>query len=109
MKKLLFTLTKPEMTEVYNRYAAKVPEPLSTQFKDCLDKPPAVKAYMETHDQRTSATLFPTSLFFCFIFEMLHICYCDTCKFTSNSVVLVHASCECLHVQTRLSTHTGLC
>ncbi|XP_068701666.1 uncharacterized protein [Montipora foliosa] len=61
MKKLLFTLTKPEMTEVYNRYAAKVPEPLSAQFKDRLDKPSAVKAYMEKHEQRTSATLFPTS------------------------------------------------
>ena len=45
MKELLFTLSKPEMAEVYSRYSAKAPEPLSAQFNDYIDKQSAVKAY----------------------------------------------------------------
>ena len=47
MKQLLFTLTKPEMAEVYSRYSAKAPEPLSAQFNDRIDKQSAVTAYKE--------------------------------------------------------------
>ena len=43
MKQLLFTLTKPEMAEVYSRYSCKAPEPLTAQFNDRMDKQTAVK------------------------------------------------------------------
>ena len=60
MKQLLFTLTKPEMAEIYNRYSAKAPEPLSAQFDDRVDKESAVKAYKEKCGKRNKIQLFPT-------------------------------------------------
>ena len=60
MKQLLFTLTKPEMAEIYNRYFAKAPEPLSAQFDDHVDKESAVKAYKEKCGKRNKIQLFPT-------------------------------------------------
>lgn len=67
VKKLLFTLTKPEMTEVYNRYSTKAPEPLSAQFSDRKDKQSAVKAYKEKC-AKGSTQLFPTGNIFFLIF-----------------------------------------
>ena len=64
MKKLLFTLTKPEMAEVYSRYSAKAPEPLSAQFNDHVDKESVVKAYKEKCGKRKNIQLFPTGIFF---------------------------------------------
>ena len=63
MKQLLFTLTKPEMAEVYSRYSAKAPEPLSAQFSDRMDKESAVKAYKEKCGKRKNIQLFPTGIF----------------------------------------------
>ena len=63
LKQLLFTLTKPVMTEVYSRYSAKAPEPLSAQFNDRMDKQSAVKAYKEKCGKRTNIQLFPTGIF----------------------------------------------
>lgn len=63
MKQLLFTLTKPEMAEVYSRYSAKAPEPLTAQFTDRMDKQSAVKAYKEKCGKRTNVQLFPTGMF----------------------------------------------
>ena len=60
MKQLLFTLTKPEMAEVYSRYSAHAPEPLSAQFDDRVDKESAVKAYKEKCGKRNKIQLFPT-------------------------------------------------
>lgn len=60
MKQLLFTLTKPETAEIYNRYSAKAPEPLSAQFDDRVDKESAVKAYKEKYGKRNKIQLFPT-------------------------------------------------
>ena len=60
MKQLLFTLTKPEMAEVYSRYSAHAPEPLSAQFDDRVDKESAVKAYKEKCGKRNEIQLFPT-------------------------------------------------
>ena len=60
MKQLLFTLTKPEMAEIYNRYSAKAPEPLSAQFDDRVDKESAVEAYKEKYGKRNKIQLFPT-------------------------------------------------
>lgn len=63
MKQLLFTLTKPEMAEVYSRYSAKAPEPLSAQFNDRVDKQSAVKTYKEKCGKRNNIQLFPTGTF----------------------------------------------
>lgn len=62
IKKLLFTLTKAEMLEVFNRYCSKAPAPLSAQFEDRVDKQSAVKAYEENLKKRSTAPLFPTSM-----------------------------------------------
>ena len=62
IKKLLFSLTKAEMLEVYNRYSARAPAPLSAQFEDRVDKQTAVKAYQENLKKRSNAPLFPTSM-----------------------------------------------
>ena len=66
VKQLLFTLTKPEMTEVYNRYSKKAPKSLSAQFSDRMDKQSAVKAYKEKR-AKGSTQLFPTGKIFSFI------------------------------------------
>ena len=63
MKQLLFTLTKPEMAEVYSRYSAKAPEPLSAQFNDRIDKQSAVTAYKEKCGKIKNIQLFPTGIF----------------------------------------------
>ena len=62
IKQLLFTLTKPEMAEVYNRYSAKAPEPLSAQFNDRIDKQSAVKAYKEKCGKVRNTALFPSGI-----------------------------------------------
>ena len=54
----MFPLTKPEMVEVYSRYSAKAPEPLSAQFNDCIDKWSAVKAYTEKCGKMRTIRLF---------------------------------------------------
>ena len=51
------------MTEVFKRYSAKAPEPISTQFRDRVDKQSAVKGYQEKCEKRSSAPLFPTGMF----------------------------------------------
>ena len=63
MKQLLFTLTKPEMAEVYSRYSAKAPEPLSTQFNKRIDKQSAVNTYKEQCGKRSNTRLFPAGIF----------------------------------------------
>lgn len=55
------------MTEVYNRYSTKAPEPLSAQFSDRKDKQSAVKAYKEKC-AKGSTQLFPTGNIFFLIF-----------------------------------------
>ena len=60
MKQLLFTLTKPEMAEVYSRYSVKAPEPLSAQFNDRIDKQSAVTAYKEKCGKMRNIQLFVT-------------------------------------------------
>mgnify|MGYP006973421170 CR=1 FL=1 len=62
IKQLLFTLTKPEMAEVYSRYSAKAPEPLSAQFNDRIDKQSAVKAYNEKCGKVRNIPLFPSGI-----------------------------------------------
>ena len=47
IKHLLLTLPKPVMKEVLDRYPAKAPKPLNTQFVDRLGKEAAVKKYKE--------------------------------------------------------------
>ena len=51
------------MTEVFKRYSAKAPEPISAQFRDRVDKQSAVKGYQEKCEKRSSAPLFPTGMF----------------------------------------------
>ena len=62
IKQLLFTLTKPEMVEVYSRYSAKAPGPLSAQFNDRSDKQSAVKAYNEKCGKVRNIPLFPSGI-----------------------------------------------
>ena len=62
IKQLLFTLTKPEMAEVYSRYSAKAPESLSAQFNDRIDKQSAVKAYNEKCGKVRNILLFPSGI-----------------------------------------------
>ena len=38
IKKLLFNLSKQEMKEVFDRYSARTPEPLTTQFSSRIDR-----------------------------------------------------------------------
>ena len=63
IKQLLFTLTKPEMAEVYSRYSAKALEPLSAQFNDRIDKQSAVKAYNKKCGKVRNTPLFPSGIF----------------------------------------------
>ena len=58
IKQLLFTLTKPEMAEVYSRYSTKAPKPLSARFNDRIDKQSAVKAYKEKCGKMRNIQLF---------------------------------------------------
>lgn len=60
------------MTEVFQRYLAKASEPLSTQFSDRVDKQSAVKGYQDKCEKRSSAPLYPTSLF-SVLFEVLRV------------------------------------
>ena len=62
IKQLLFTLTKPEMAEVYSRYSAKALEPLSAQFNDRIDKQSAVKAYNKKCGKVRNIPLFPSGI-----------------------------------------------
>ena len=62
IKQLLFTLTKPEMAEVYSRYSAKAPEPLSAQFNDRIDKQSAVRAYNAKCGKVRNILLFPSGI-----------------------------------------------
>lgn len=59
IKKLLFNLSKQEMKEVFDRYSARTPEPLTAQFSGRIDKETAVKARKEKQGQGTSTQLFP--------------------------------------------------
>ena len=67
IKKLLFNLSKQEMKEVFDRYSARTPEPLTVQFSGRIDKETAVKARKEKQGQGISTQLFPAS--------MLHFSY----------------------------------
>ncbi|KAK2552961.1 hypothetical protein P5673_025663 [Acropora cervicornis] len=59
IKKLLFNLSKQEMKEVFDRYSARTPEPLTAQFSGHIDKETAVKARKEKQGQGISTQLFP--------------------------------------------------
>lgn len=59
IKKLLFNLSKQEMKEVFDRYSARTPEPLTAQFSGRIDKETAVKARKEKQGQGISTQLFP--------------------------------------------------
>ena len=48
------------MKEVFDRYSAKAPQPLNTEFADRLGKVAAVKAY-EERIQKQKTSLFPAS------------------------------------------------
>ena len=72
IKKLVFHLSKQEMSEVFDRYSARTPEPLTAQFSGRIDKESAVKAYEEKEGQRISTPLFPASMFH-YIFKPLPI------------------------------------
>lgn len=48
------------MKEVFDRYSAKAPQPLNTEFTDQLGKDAAVKAY-EERIQKQKTSLFPPS------------------------------------------------
>jgi len=61
MKSLLFTLPKAVMKEVFERFSAKAPKPLNTQFPDRTTKAVAVKNYQERAKKKNSTQLFPTS------------------------------------------------
>ena len=61
IKKLLFNLSKQEMKEVFDRYSARTPEPLTAQFSGRVDKETAVKTH-EKQGQRISTQLFPASM-----------------------------------------------
>ena len=50
------------MAEVYSRYSAKAPEPLSAQFNDRIDKQSAVKAYNEKCGKGRNIPLFPSGI-----------------------------------------------
>ena len=62
IKKLLFNLSKQEMKEVFDRYSARTPEPLTAQFSGRVDKETAVKTHEEKQGQRISTQLFPASM-----------------------------------------------
>ena len=62
IKKLLFNLSKQEMKEVFDRYSAWTPEPLTAQFSGHVDKETAVKTHEEKQGQRISTQLFPASM-----------------------------------------------
>ena len=61
MKKILFTLPKSEMKEVFHKYSTKAPAPLNNQFPDRLKKDVAVTDYKERTQQRQKTPLFPPS------------------------------------------------
>ena len=63
MKRLLFTLPISDMKEVNDKYSAKVPKPLNTQFPERATKEDAVTSYMERSKTKKKATLFPSSKF----------------------------------------------
>ena len=65
MKSLLFTLPKAVMKEVFERFSAKAPKPLNTQFPDRTTKAVAVKNYQEIAKKKNSTQLFPTSMYIC--------------------------------------------
>lgn len=65
MKKLLYTLPKTAMKKVFQRYAAKVPEPLNTQFIDRVNKKTAVQKHEERATKKNSASLFPSGTLSC--------------------------------------------
>ena len=62
IKKLLFNLSKQEMKEVFDRYSARTPEPLTAQFSGRVDKETSVKTHEEKQGQRISTQLFPASM-----------------------------------------------
>ena len=53
------------MVEVYSRYSAKAPEPLSAQFNDCIVKQSAVKEYTEKCGKMRTIRLFFQQVSFC--------------------------------------------
>ena len=50
------------MAEVYSRYSAKAPEPLSAQFNDRIDKQSEWKAYKEKCGKVRNTALFPSGI-----------------------------------------------
>ncbi|CAH3154184.1 unnamed protein product [Porites lobata] len=52
------------MKEVFDRYSARTPEPLTAQFSGRVDKETAVKTHEEKQGQRISTQLFPASIIF---------------------------------------------
>ena len=58
IKKLLFNLSKQKMKEVFDRYSARTPEPLTAQFNGCIGKETAVKARKEKQGHQESALNF---------------------------------------------------
>lgn len=50
------------MKEVFDRYSARTPEPLTAQFSGRVDKETAVKTHEEKQGQRISTQLFPASM-----------------------------------------------
>ena len=43
----LFTMTRPEMDAIRERYSTAAPKPLTAQFKDCCSKAEAVEKYKQ--------------------------------------------------------------
>jgi len=57
LKKLLFSLPKATLKETFDRFSAKAPETLTSQFPNRASKAEAVKSYKER--QKISTKLFP--------------------------------------------------
>ena len=61
MKKLLVTMSKAEMKEVYQRQKQKEPDPLTAQFSDRLSREDAIKRQIER--QKKTVNLVPSGTF----------------------------------------------
>ena len=70
MKRLLFTLPKLAMKEVFERYSSKAPNPLNTQFADRVDKKTAVQKHKEKTQQKNTTSLFPSSMYYSSMYEV---------------------------------------
>ena len=65
IKKLLFAMTKEkdmsQLKAVYEKYNANVPESLSSQFPDRVNKPEAVQHHIE-RTQKETGKLYPSGI-----------------------------------------------